>query len=127
MTQSSNNRCSQLEAICRQAEQNFSSLMQDTKNAAILKGDLYELGDMLECLPLATDDYDLTVARINNALRYLESSEQGAARYEIRQLIRNLRNRLWSTVQSSTVQSSSIKSWAFDDEDEPSKNVVPAA
>lgn len=122
MTQQSNNRHSQLETICRHAEVHFSSLLENMKNAAVLRVDLCELRDILDCLPLATDEYDLTVARINNAQRYLESSEQGAAKYEIRQLIRSLRGRLWTGVKAK-----SVVGWTFDEDDEPSKNVVPAA
>ena len=39
---------------------------------------------LLESLPLSTSEYGLAASRLNNARRYLESSERGAARYELR-------------------------------------------
>lgn len=117
------NSCySQLDTICRQAEEQFSNLMANVKNAATLRGDLHDLQDFLECVPLATDEYELTVARINNARRYLESNEQGAAKYEIRQLIRSLRGRMVSDGYTQAVVG-----WIGEDVDEPSQNVIPAA
>lgn len=39
---------------------------------------------MLETVPLATDQYDVIVLRLNNCKRYLLSSERGAAAYELK-------------------------------------------
>ena len=49
---------------------------------------------LLESVPLASDDYNLTVSRVSNARRYLNSNETGAARYEIRLLLGLLRQLL---------------------------------
>ena len=95
MIKRANSGYSQLENICRQAEQQFSSLFANMKNAARLMGDLRNLRDLIDCIPMGTSEYDVTVSRINNAQRYLESFEQGAAKYEIRQLVRTLRARLY--------------------------------
>jgi len=40
----------------------------------------------LECLPLATSEFDLARARLRNAYRYIRSNEIGAASYELRLL-----------------------------------------
>lgn len=45
---------------------------------------------LLESLPLSTSEFDVATRRLNNARRYLASSEQGAARYELRLLIGGL-------------------------------------
>ena len=45
---------------------------------------------LLESLPLSTSEFGLATTRLNNARRYLESSERGAARYELRLLIGGL-------------------------------------
>jgi hypothetical protein len=122
MIQRANSRYSQLESICRQTEKHFAELIETVKNAAMLRGDLHELHDILEYLPLATNEYDLTVARINNARRYLDSGEQAAAKYEIRQLIHSLRVRIWSNGQTNQIVNPIDEDW-----DEASKSAVPAA
>lgn len=40
----------------------------------------------LDAMPLGTDRYDVAVARLNNCLRYAQSGETGAAKYELRLL-----------------------------------------
>jgi len=122
MIQRGNNGYSQLDAICRQAEEQFSNLLANMKNAARLRCDLRDLHELIECVPLGTDEYDLTIARINNAQRYLESNEQGAAKYEIRQLVRCLRGRLHSAGYQGAVAGR-----IGEDLDEPSESVSPAA
>ena len=91
MIQQANNSYSKLDEVCQQAEEHFSILLGNLKNVERLRKDLLVLRDLIDCVPLTTSEFDLTVARINNAQRYLESDEQGAAKYEIRQLVRNLR------------------------------------
>jgi len=46
-----------------------------------------QIEEVLECLPMATAEYDLAKARIRNARRYLLAGENGAAGYEIQLLI----------------------------------------
>lgn len=94
MIQRANTSYSQLDDICRQVERQFRKILANIKNAAQLRYDLIRLRNILECVPMGTVDFDLVMSRINNAQRYLESEEQGAARYEVRQLVRSLRSRL---------------------------------
>ena len=90
MIQRANSSYSKLEAITRQANDHFLNLLASLKNTAQLKDDLRHLRDLVDCVQLENEQLDNTISRINNALRYLESSEQGAAKYEIHQLIRTL-------------------------------------
>ena len=47
----------------------------------------HETRNLLDSLPLATDQYDRAVSRLKNCRRYLISSEFGAAVYELKLLI----------------------------------------
>lgn len=47
--------------------------------------------DMLKSLPLSADEFGLACIRLDNARRYLEFTEPGAAWYELRMLAANLR------------------------------------
>ena len=47
---------------------------------------------MLAALPLSSDEFGLAGNRLNNARRYLQSAERGAAGYELRLLERTLQN-----------------------------------
>jgi hypothetical protein len=49
---------------------------------------------LLESLPLASEPFGVAMSRLRNARRYLESSETGAARYELRLLASALKNAL---------------------------------
>ncbi len=46
---------------------------------------------LLESLPLSTDEFGLACTRLDNARRYLEFTEPGAARYELRLLASSLK------------------------------------
>jgi hypothetical protein len=52
--------------------------------------DFEEIRRMLEALPLATAEFGLAINRVTNAQHYLHCSEYGAARYELRLLLRSL-------------------------------------
>jgi hypothetical protein len=54
--------------------------------------ELLDIGQPLDSLPLATDEYGLASNRLRNAQRYLLSKERGAARYELQLLVASLRN-----------------------------------
>lgn len=54
--------------------------------------DVQDVRDLLDSLPLATDEYATALNRLRNAHRYLVSQERGAARYELRLLAGSLRN-----------------------------------
>jgi hypothetical protein len=56
--------------------------------------ELSEIQGVLESLPLSTSEFGLAHNRLQNALKYLEAAEPGAARYELQLLETSLR--LWS-------------------------------
>lgn len=56
--------------------------------------DLHAAELLLQTLPLASEPFGVAMNRIRNAHRYLESSEPGAARYELRLLGGGLRSAL---------------------------------
>ena len=53
--------------------------------------ELQAIRQMLDSLPLATDDYSTASNRLRNANRYLDSRARGAAGYELRLLAGSLR------------------------------------
>lgn len=55
---------------------------------------LQDLGALLETLPLTSGEFATAHNRIRNARRYLQASEPGAARYELRLLACLLKNQL---------------------------------
>lgn len=55
---------------------------------------LHRIRQLIEFIPMASDDFGLAVCRINNARRYFESAEFGAAQYEIRLFLGVLRQNL---------------------------------
>lgn len=67
----------------------LASLRRDTEIVA----ELQEVCELLESLPLATDEYQTARNRLRNAHRYLVSQERGAARYELKLLAGSLRPR----------------------------------
>jgi hypothetical protein len=48
---------------------------------------LDRIRQLLDFVPMASDDFDDAILRVNNARRYLQSREPGAARYEIHLLL----------------------------------------
>ena len=66
---------------------------------------LNETKQLLSCVLIGTFDYDVAHSRIRNAIRFLESREVGAAKYEVRLLLGGLRSQLElsdSQIQSAT-------------------------
>ena len=51
-----------------------------------LKGQLSEVREVLEALPLSSSDFCRVANNLRNAERYLQSHEWGAASYELRML-----------------------------------------
>ena len=49
-----------------------------------------EIGELLDALPFATDQHGVAKNRLRNALRYYQSNENGAARYELRLVLGQL-------------------------------------
>ena len=54
-------------------------------------GELLHLADLLESLPLSTEEFNVAQNRVRNASRYLRSGERGAAQYELRMLFGSIR------------------------------------
>jgi hypothetical protein len=71
--------------------QEFKRIPRDPTQA---RSALTRIRDWLTGLSLPNHDFDAAVRRINNAYRYLESAEFGAARYEIGLLHRTLKTQL---------------------------------
>jgi hypothetical protein len=47
---------------------------------------LQEAADQLEALPLSCDEFGIACSRLQNAKRYIQAGERGAARWELDQL-----------------------------------------
>ena len=94
MITQANTTYSKLDALTRQANRHFSRLLNRLDETSKLRRKLDDLSDFIQRLALGTDEFNLATARINNARRYIDSQEFGAAKYEIRLLIGGLRHRL---------------------------------
>jgi hypothetical protein len=81
--------------VCMQSL--FGKLSSNPAESAKLFEWLKEAKDLLDYILIGTFDYDVAQSRIRNAIRYLESSELGAAKYEIRLLIGGMRSQFEST------------------------------
>ena len=68
----------------------LGQLMDHETEADLSNGQLTEAAMLLESLPLSTSEFGLATNRLNNARRYMESNERGAARYELLLLIGGL-------------------------------------
>ena len=55
-----------------------------------------ELQEMLETLPLSTDDFAIAHNRMRNAQRYLDSREFGAALWELNSMNHHLQSRAFA-------------------------------
>jgi hypothetical protein len=66
-------------------------LLASLRRDAEILADLQAVRDLLDSLPLATDEYHTAKNRLRNAHRYLVSHERGAARYELKLLAGSLR------------------------------------
>ena len=66
-------------------------LIQKVRQGNIAIGDLEQLEDLLQTLPLASDDFGFAFNHLRNARRYLQSTETGAARWELNTLVNQIR------------------------------------
>lgn len=71
----------------------LSSLINEGTEADLWEWQLTEAAMLFESLPLGTSEFGLAMNRLNNARRYLESNERGAARYELQLLVAGLTTR----------------------------------
>lgn len=83
-----------LTGIARQTLQQFATLLSNLNDSGKMLQSLDGIRELLQCMVLGTAEYDVAISRINNAHRYLESEEPGAAKYELRLLIGGLQSQL---------------------------------
>ncbi len=85
-----NNSYSTTDDVVRQLRNHFFTISSNLPGIHKIMRSLDEIRALLDCLAISTIEYDVAVARINNAKRYLQSDETGAASYEVRLLIGGL-------------------------------------
>ena len=90
-----------LYATWQKLAQRLSGLMQRSALCDQAIEDLNMVRCMLEALPLASEPFGVASNRLSSIQRYLQSSEVGAAQYELRLLTNQLKNllELESTVE----------------------------
>jgi hypothetical protein len=74
--------------FCQSADRLQTLIREDSEEF----GDLQHLHDLLESLPLTSDEYGRASNHLRNANRYLASGERGAAQFELRMLFGSLRH-----------------------------------
>ena len=65
-------------------------LIKGISEAKVSDGEFAAARLAIEALPLTTDEFCVTINRLKNAQRYLDSGERGAASYELKMLSRRL-------------------------------------
>jgi len=83
-----------LTAISVRAQSHFGKKLCELDDGPKLEKYLRESRALIETMLLDADDFDVAVARINNARRYVRSNEFGAAKYELKLMIRRIQSRL---------------------------------
>jgi hypothetical protein len=73
--------------FCESVERLEKSIRQESSEF----GELQHLAELLDALPLTTEEYGVARNRLRNASRYLRSGERGAAQYELGLLFGSLR------------------------------------
>jgi hypothetical protein len=69
----------------------IEALLHDGRRNADVYHELQTFQVHLEAMPLPTDEFALARCRLDNARRYLQYNERGAAQYELRLMMRGLR------------------------------------
>jgi len=77
--------------VHQSVQQTLGRLMQSRNLDDRTAGTFQAARGLLESLPLSTDQFGLACRRLDNARRYLEFTEPGAARYELRLLASSLK------------------------------------
>lgn len=80
------------DSIRDHARQCVSNLLREAEMENSVDGKFEQSRFALECMPLSTGEFALAMNRLKNAEMYLQSGEPGAARYELRMLLRSLTN-----------------------------------
>ena len=100
---------SKLNEVSCQAAAQLKKLLVDSADSSLKLPALRNLRKLLECMAMGTYQYDVAVARINNAERYLESGEPGAAKFEIRMLFGGLQSDLFEAQPPVTNEPTWVK------------------
>ena len=66
------------------------SLLEQTFDSIVSAPEWDELAELIESFPLPTAQFALAMNRLNNARNYFAADEPGAARFELRLLLRGL-------------------------------------
>lgn len=66
-------------------------LVQKARQGVVSLGEVDQLEGLLQSLPLASNDYGIAINRLSNARRYLQSTETGAACWELNILANQIR------------------------------------
>jgi hypothetical protein len=72
--------------------QTLEGLLEQIAGDSALVVGFEDVRQLLEALPMASEEFGLAINRLANARHYLQSGEHGAARYELRLLRRTLAN-----------------------------------
>ena len=83
---------SKMSELSAQVAKQFNRLFEDSTDTTSKLRALTNIQKLLECFAIGTYQFDLAIARVTNAKRYLESGETGAAKYEVRMLFGGLKN-----------------------------------
>ena len=78
----------------------IEALAEQVKRGKV-NGQLSEVQELLQALPLSSGDFSRVVNNLKNAQRYLQSQERGAAAYELRMLAGALRTCLLASGNGS--------------------------
>lgn len=76
----------QLDSMAAHANQLLKFLLTPGQHSADMIQWLLEIRRLVDCWPLTSSEYAVARRRIENAIRFLDSREYGAAKFEIRQL-----------------------------------------
>ncbi|MEQ1902906.1 MAG: hypothetical protein ABL888_01810 [Pirellulaceae bacterium] len=74
----------QFETVVSQIRRHCNEFHHKPRDAKKSKIAINRISQLLDFIPMASDDFGVALSRLNNANRYLDSAEFGAAQYEIR-------------------------------------------
>ena len=67
----------------------ITTVVRQVRESTVTEQHWDELRQILESLPLTTQEFGQASNRLNNSRRYAETNESGAAQYELRMLLRS--------------------------------------
>jgi hypothetical protein len=86
-----------LDSTCQSVLKSFADLLRLANATKAVQADFDNVLGLLETLPLSTSEYGVARLRLDNANRYRMASEHGAAAWEIRTVMLQLKSQ-FSTV-----------------------------